>query len=75
MSSSDLTARVMMLNSRLRGGGTDNQSLALAQGLIQQGWEVEVAGPDSAPLSMTAPALSPLPKFRPLQIVALAGLS
>jgi len=74
MSSSDLTARVMMLNSRLRGGGTDNQSLALAQGLIQQGWEVEVAGPDSAPLSMTAPALSPLPKFRPLQIVALAGL-
>ena len=30
MSSSSLTARVVMLNSRLRGGGTDAQCLALA---------------------------------------------
>ena len=63
-----------MLNSRLRGGGTDTQCLALAQGLIEQGWEVGIAGPDSAPLSVAAPALSPLPKFRPLQMMALAGL-
>jgi len=63
-----------MLNSRLRGGGTDTQCLALAQGLIEQGWEVWIAGPDSAPLSVAAPALSPLPKFRPLQMMALAGL-
>ena len=74
MSSSSLTGRVIMLNSRLRGGGTDTQCLALAQGLIAQGWEVEIAGPDSAPLSVAAPALSPLPKFRPLQMIALAGL-
>jgi glycosyltransferase involved in cell wall biosynthesis len=74
MSSSSLTARVLMLNSRLRGGGTDTQCLALAQGLTEQGWEVEVAGPDSAPLSGTAPALQTLPKFRPLQIFSLAGI-
>lgn len=63
-----------MLNSRLRGGGTDTQCLALARGLMDQGWEVETAGPDSAPLSGEAPSLRPLPKFRPLQIVALAGI-
>jgi len=68
VSSSSLTGRVIMLNSRLRGGGTDTQCLALAQGLIEQGWEVGIAGPDSAPLSVAAPALSPLPKFRPLQM-------
>lgn len=74
MSFSSLTARVIMLNSRLRGGGTDTQCLALARGLTQQGWEVETAGPPSNPLSGQAPALSPLPKFRPFQIFALAGL-
>jgi len=63
-----------MLNSRLRGGGTDFQCLALAEGLTRQGWEVETAGPDSAPLSGRAPALQALPKFRPRQILALAGL-
>ena len=63
-----------MLNSRLRGGGTDTQCLALAQGLIAQGWEVETAGPESAPLASTAPALQSLPKFRPLQIFSLAGI-
>ena len=73
MSSSALTARVVMLNSRLRGGGTDTQCLALAQGLIEQGWEVETAGPEAAPLSSQALSLQTLPKFRPLQIVALAG--
>ena len=67
-------ARVIMLNSRLRGGGTDAQCLALARGLTQQGWEVETAGPPSNPLSGQVPALSPLPKFRPFQIFALAGL-
>ena len=74
MSSSSLTGRVIMLNSRLRGGGTDTQCLALAQGLIAQGWEVEIAGPESAPLASTAPALQSLPKFRPLQIFFLAGI-
>ena len=74
MTTSALTARVIMLNSRLRGGGTDTQCLALAQGLTEQGWEVLTAGPDSAPLSAEAPALQALPRFRPLQVAALAGL-
>lgn len=74
MSSSSLTARIVMLNSRLRGGGTDTQCLALARGLAEQGWEVETAGPESAPLAAAAPGLRPLPKFRPLQIFALAGI-
>lgn len=74
MSSSALTARVVMLNSRLRGGGTDTQCLALAQGLAEQGWSVETAGPETAPLAGDAPSLRPLPKFRPLQILALAGI-
>jgi len=63
-----------MLNSRLRGGGTDIQCLALAKGLAHQGWEVEMAGPQSAPLSAGVPSLQILPKFRPLQIFALAAL-
>jgi len=62
-----------MLNSRLRGGGTDGQCLALTRGLIEQGWEVETSGPASAPLSPEAPSLQFLPKFRPLQVFALAG--
>ena len=74
MSSSSLTARVIMLNSRLRGGGTDTQCLALAQGLVEQGWEVETAGPEGAPLSDAAPSLRALPRFRPLQVLSLAGL-
>ncbi|MFM8654607.1 MAG: glycosyltransferase, partial [Verrucomicrobiota bacterium] len=74
MSSSSLTARMVMLNSRLQGGGTDTQCLALAQGLTEQGWEILTAGPESAPLSSRAPSLQFLPKFRPLQILSLAGL-
>ena len=74
MSSSSLTARVVMLNSRLRAGGTDTQCLALAQGLAEQGWEVETAGPEAGPLAPLAPSLQGLPKFRPLQIVSLASL-
>lgn len=74
MASSALTARVVMLNSRLRGGGTDTQCLALARGLADQGWEMQTAGPDSAPLSSQARSLQSLPKFRPLQIFSLAGL-
>lgn len=76
MSSSDLTARVVHLNSRLRGGGTDSQSLALAQGLTELGWTVEIAGPAQAPLTPTAQKMPyhPLPRFRPLQILALAGV-
>lgn len=74
MTSSSLTARVVMLNSRLRGGGTDAQCLALAHGLNAQGWKVQMAGPDSAHLSPQAPSLQSLPKFRPLQVMALAGV-
>ena len=74
MSFSSLTARVVMLNSQLRGGGTDGQCLALARGLIDQGWEVTTAGPASAPLSPASPSLQPIPKFRPAQIFALAGI-
>lgn len=74
MPSSALTARVVMLNSRLRGGGTDTQCLALAQGLTAQGWSVETAGPEGAPLAGDAPSLRPLPKFRPWQVLSLAGI-
>ena len=76
MSSSDLTARAVHLNSRLRGGGTDSQSLALAQGLTDLGWTIEMAGPTQAPLSSAAPKFPyhSLPRFRPAQILALAGV-
>jgi len=76
MASSPLTARVLQLNSRLRGGGTDNQCLALAQGLAKRGWNVEIAGPTDALLSsQTTPlALHRLRRFRPLQILSLARL-
>ena len=74
MTFSALTARVVMLNSRLRGGGTDTQCLALAHGLAALGWEVDMAGPESAHLSSKAPSLQSLPKFRPLQVLALAGI-
>jgi len=74
MSSSSLTARVVMLNSRLRGGGTDAQCLALSQGLAGQGWEITTAGPEAAPLAPRAPSLQAVPKFRPFQIFALAGI-
>jgi len=76
MSSSDLTARVVHLNSRLRGGGTDSQSLALAQGLTDLGWTIEMAGPTQAPLSSAAQKFPyhSLPRFRPAQILALAGV-
>ena len=76
MSSSDLTARVVHLNSHLRGGGTDSQSLALAQGLTDLGWTVEIAGPTQAPLTPIAQKFPyhSLPRLRPLQILALAGI-
>jgi len=76
MSSSDLTARLVHLNSHLRGGGTDSQSIALAQGLTDLGWTVEIAGPTQAPLAATAQKFPyhPLPRLRPLQILALAGI-
>ncbi|MCX6934957.1 MAG: glycosyltransferase family 4 protein [Verrucomicrobia bacterium] len=76
MSASDLTARVVHLNSRLRGGGTDNQCLALARGLTERSWTVEVAGPTDAPLSYETQKLPfyALPRFRPLQILSLAGV-
>ena len=75
MSSSHLTARVLQLNSRLRGGGTDTQCLALSQGLASSGWTVELAGPADAPLSPAAQKFTfhPLPKFRPYQVLSLAG--
>ena len=76
MSSSPLIARVLQLNSRLRGGGTDNQCLALSQGLAKRGWTVEMAGPADAPLSPEAAKLKlhELPRFRPHQILSLARL-
>ena len=76
MSSSDLTARAIHLNSRLRGGGTDSQSLALAQGLTDLGWTIEMAGPAQAPLSSAAQKFPyhSLPRFRPAQILSLAGV-
>jgi len=76
VSSSPLIARVLQLNSRLRGGGTDNQCLALSQGLAKRGWRVEIAGPADAPLSPEAAKLGlhELPRFRPLQILSLARL-
>ena len=76
MSSSDLTARAIHLNSRLRGGGTDSQSLALAQGHTDLGWTIEMAGPAQAPLSAAAQKFPyhSLPRFRPVQILALAGV-
>ena len=76
MPSSPLIARVLQLNSRLRGGGTDNQCLALSQGLAKRGWTVEIAGPPDAPLSPEAAKLSlhELPRFRPHQILSLARL-
>jgi len=76
MSSSSLTARVLQLNSRLRGGGTDAQCLALAQGLSQLGWTIEIAGPIDSPLSPENQGFTfhPLPRFRPWQILALAGV-
>jgi len=40
---------------------------------VEQGWEVETAGPEAAPLAALAPSLQGLPKFRPFQIFALAG--
>lgn len=74
MSSSALTARVVHLNSRLRGGGTDAQSLALSRGLVDLGWEISTAGPESAPLAAETPSLQAVPNFRPLQILSLAGI-
>ncbi len=76
MSSSDLTARAIHLNSRLRGGGTDSQSLALAQGLTDLGWTIEMAGPAQAPLSSAVQKFPyhSIPHFRPAQILALAGV-
>ncbi|NBY66606.1 MAG: glycosyltransferase family 1 protein [Verrucomicrobia bacterium] len=76
MSSSPLTARVLQLNSRLQGGGTDTQSLALSRGLSHLGWTIEVAGPIDAPLSPSAQKFGfhPLPRFRPHQIFTLAGV-
>ena len=76
MPSSPLLARVLQLNSRLRGGGTDIQCLALSQGLARRGWKVEIAGPADAPLSPEASNLSlhKIPRFRPLQILTLSRL-
>lgn len=74
MAFSSLTGRVVQLNSRLRGGGTDAQTLALSRGLLDLGWDLSIAGPASAPLSAQCPSLTGLPKFRPWQIFALAGV-
>jgi glycosyltransferase involved in cell wall biosynthesis len=76
VSSSPLIARVLQLNSRLRGGGTDGQCLALSQGLAKRGWPVEIAGPADGPLSPEAAKLGlhELPRFRPMQILSLARL-
>lgn len=75
MSASDRVFRVVQLNSRLRGGGTDAQSLALTRGLAVLGWPIHLAGPSESPLAQEARRDLPfrdLPRFRPRQIFTLA---
>jgi glycosyltransferase involved in cell wall biosynthesis len=49
--------RVLQLNSRLTGGGTDDQSVKLARGLQQLGHRVWVAGPAGREFSAVIRAL------------------
>ena len=44
--------RVLLLNSRLTGGGTDDQCVKLAIGLRQSGVQAALAGPDAGELSL-----------------------
>src|SRR5882762_5839593 len=43
--------RVVHLNSMLKGGGTDDQCVKLAHGLLRTGLDVRVAGPDGREFS------------------------
>ena len=46
--------RILHVNSMLRGGGTDNQCIKLADGLQQLGHQVWLAGPEERELSTVA---------------------
>ena len=54
--------RVLHLNSLLKGGGTDDQCVKLAQGLRQLGQEVWIAGPEGRDFSRVVRGLD-LPFF------------
>ena len=49
--------RILQLNSMLKGGGTDDQSVKLAAGLRKLGEQVWIAGPDGRQFSKIARAL------------------
>ena len=46
--------RILQLNSRLTGGGTDDQCVKLAAGLFSLGQSVSLAGPDGSEFSRVA---------------------
>src|SRR5689334_20320193 len=50
--------RIMHLNSLLTGGGTDDQCVKLAHGLVQLGQDVRLVGPDGRDFSKVAHALN-----------------
>ena len=54
---SELVPRVAHLNSRLTGGGTDDQCVKLAFGLHQLGLQIWLAGPDGREFSKVAHGL------------------
>ena len=69
--------RILQLNSILRSGGTDNQCVHLAHGLVNLGQRVWVAGPDGRPFSATCRNLGiPLhviPREGPLKLSFILG--
>ena len=73
--------RVLQLNSLLTGGGTDDQCVKLAHGLVQLDQQVWVAGPDGREFSKVIRSLQvpfqPTPPEGPLKlrfIIAVAKL-
>jgi len=54
--------RILLVNSMLSGGGTDDQCVKLAQGLHELGQDVRIAGPDGQEFSRVIRALD-LPFF------------
>lgn len=68
-----MALRILHLNSRLTGGGTDDQCVKLAAGLRGLGQSVWIAGPDGREFSRVARELSvpfaPTGKEGPLKLV------
>ncbi len=64
--------RILQVNSILAGGGTDNQCVHLAQGLLHLGQAVSMAGPDGRPFSKTCRSygipLHDIPREGPLKL-------